>query len=197
MQQENFSPQDSLRVIQSMLEKSKQDMRGNDVYFLMWGWLSFIAIIGQFILKVMIGFQYHYLIWLITIVGMALSVIYTIRQKKQRKVSSYIGESMGYLWTGIGISFSVLSIIISTSIGWLHAWPFFILFYGLGTFISGKFIHFKPLVIGGIVCWILSCVAVFVPYDYQLLIAALAILCSYIIPGYLLKSEKITTAYGR
>jgi hypothetical protein len=71
---------------------------------------------------------------------------------------------------------------------WLHAWPFFILFYGMGTFISGKFLQFRPLVIGGIFNWVLALACLFVPYDYQMLLAALAILTSYIIPGHLLNN---------
>jgi hypothetical protein len=91
---------------------------------------------------------------------------------------------------GIGISFSVLTFIISASVGWMQAWPFFILFYGMGTFISGKFLKFKPLIIGGIFNWVLACICVLLPYDYQLLVAAAAILTSYIIPGHIIQSNQ-------
>jgi len=97
---------------------------------------------------------------------------------------------MSYVWTGIGISFFVLSFIITNAEGgWINAWPFFILFYGLGTFISGRILKFSPLVIGGIFNWILAIVCTYIDFDYQLLVAAAAILTSYIIPGYLLRSN--------
>ena len=72
-------------------------------------------------------------------------------------------------------------------IGWQYCFPFFILFYGLGTFISGKLIRFTPLIIGGIINWILAAVSVHFPYDDQMLFAAGALLTSYIIPGHLLR----------
>ena len=98
---------------------------------------------------------------------------------------------MSYLWTGVGISFFILSIIVSnTEQGWAMSYPFFIMFYGLGTFVSGKILQFRPLVIGGIFNWALAIACIFVPFDYQLLVAAAAILTSYIIPGYLLGSSK-------
>jgi hypothetical protein len=127
--------------------------------------------------------------------GVFPAVIVTIvysRKRENKAVTTYIGESMGYLWTGIGISFFVLSFIISNmrEDGWYYGYPFFILFYGLGTFVSGKILQFRPLVIGGIFNWLLACVCVFVPYDYQLLIAAAAILTSYIIPGHLIANHK-------
>jgi hypothetical protein len=45
-------------------------------------------------------------------------------------------------------------------------------------------------VIGGIFNWILAIASIFVHFDYQLLLAAAAILTSYIIPGHLLGTKK-------
>jgi len=39
MQEENLSPEQSLKLIQSMINKTKQDMSDNGIYFLVWGWL--------------------------------------------------------------------------------------------------------------------------------------------------------------
>lgn len=66
----------------------------------------------------------------------------------------------------------------------------FILLYGLGTFVSGRLLQFKPLVVGGIINWIPVCAAVFFSFDYQMLFAAAAISSSYLLPGYLLKPQK-------
>ncbi|HEX2607294.1 MAG TPA: hypothetical protein VHK91_07945 [Flavisolibacter sp.] len=185
--EDNFSPQQSLELIRSMIDKTKANLSENRIYFLLWGWISFMAIIGQFVLKVLVHYPHHYLVWLITIPASVWTMIYTARHRNDKTVKTYIGESMSYLWTGIGISFFILSVIITrTTGGWMNAWPFFILFYGLGTFISGKFLKFNPLIIGGVISWILAVVSVYVSFDYQLLLAAGAILISYIIPGHLL-----------
>ncbi len=194
--EENFSPRQSIELIQNMISKAKNDISENRFYFLLWGWISFIAVLGQYILKTVFQYPHHYLVWLCTIPAAIITIIKSNKQKHPQ-VRTYVADSMSSLWTGVGISFFILSIIISTSVGWLKAWPFFILFYGLGTFISGKLIRFTPLVVGGIICWLLSALSVFLAYDYQLLIAALAILCSYIIPGYLLGRDKTSIDYGR
>ncbi|MDQ6609832.1 MAG: hypothetical protein M3Y85_08430 [Bacteroidota bacterium] len=188
--EEDFSPQQSLQLIESMIKKVRSDISYNRFYFLFWGWYSFLAILGQFFLKVIIGYQHHYLVWLGVIPATIITIIRSNRGHRNT-YSTYVGDSMKYLWTGIGISFFVLSFIISTSSGgWLIAYPFFILFYGLGTFVSGMFLKFKPLVIGGIFNWALACVCPLLPYDYQLLVAAAAILTSYIIPGYIIQNVK-------
>lgn len=189
--EENFTPQQSLQLIQSMIGKAKARLSANSIYFLLWGWVTFAAIIGQFLLKVVFQYKHHYLVWFITIPTAILSIVYTGRTHTRRPVKTYVGESMGYVWTGIGISFCVLSVIITNSDGgWAKAWPFFILFYGLGTFISGKILEFTPLVVGGILNWVLAITCLYVEFDYQLLVAAAAILTSYIIPGHMLRLNK-------
>ena len=189
MQQEDFSPQESLKLIQGMLEKTRRDFSRDDVYFLIWGWITLIACTGQFILKNIVNYPGHYQIWWLVLVGIALTIYYSIKEQKTSKVKTYISESMKYLWIGMGISYFVLSMILSKT-GWGNTvFPFYILLYGLGTFVSGCFIQFRPLVIGGCCAWALAITSVFVGYDYQILIAAAAILVSYIIPAYMLRSK--------
>ena len=191
MPSENFSPEASLQLIQTMINKTRQDISAQSKYILLWGWFTFAGCIGQFILKVVVEYERHYLVWLITIPAVIATVIYTSRNRRVPAVRTYVGESMSYLWTGVGISFFILSFIVTNSKGgWVNAWPLFILFYGLGTFVSGRILKFPPLVIGGIFNWALAIVSIFVHFDYQLLLAAGAILTSYIIPGHLLGTQK-------
>jgi hypothetical protein len=189
MNNENFSPQDSLLLIRSMINKTKQGMSDNSIYFLIWGWITFIACTGQFVLKHIYNYEKHYRVWLLVIIGMTFTIYQSTKARKKQKVKTYISDSMKYLWMGMGISYFVLSMILS-KIGWdSPVFPFFILLYGLGTFISGNFLQFKPLIIGGTIAWILAIGAVYVSYDYQMLFGAAAILISYIIPAYMLRAK--------
>jgi hypothetical protein len=189
MGNENFSPEQSLQVIQSMIGKTKQDMSDNSIYFLVWGWITFMACAGQFILKHIVNYEKHYMVWLLIIIGIVFSIYKSIKEEKNRRVRTYIDDSLRYLWIGMGACYFVLSMILS-KIGWgSSVFPFFIMLYGLGTFVSGSIIKFRPLVIGGILAWALAIGAVYVDYDYQILFAAAAILVSYIIPAYLLRAR--------
>ena len=186
--EEDFSPQQSIHLIQSMIDKAKTNISENRFYFLVWGWYAFIAMLVQFFLKVTVHYQHHYLVWLGTIPVMIITLVHTARRNKKLSARTYIGESMSYLWTGVGVSFFILCVIITSSkTGWLYSYPFFIMLYGLGTFVSGRILKFTPLVIGGIFNWLLAVVCASLPFDYQLLCGATAILTSYIIPGHLIK----------
>jgi len=157
MQQENFSPEQSLQLIQSMISKTKQDMSDNSIYFLIWGWITFFACTGQFVLKNIMKYEQHYQVWWLVVVGIVFSVWYGIKQDKTKKAKTYIGDSMKYLWTGMGISYFVLSMILS-KVGWdSSVFPFFIMMYGLGTFVSGSILHFRPLIIGVLITLFFFC----------------------------------------
>lgn len=185
---ENFSPEDSLRLIQAMIDKTRTNLADNSFYFLLWGWLVLIACLLQFTLLKFFHSPYHYYAWALMWVGIIV-MIFTIRKEKMtRRVKTYIGDSMIRLWTGIGISFLIVGWICAFS-GWINAFPLYILLYATGSFLSGSFMKFRPLITGGVICWALALVAALVPYEWQILVTALAVILSYIIPGYLLKKE--------
>ena len=186
----NFSPEDSLRLIQTMIDKTRQDISAQSPYILLWGWFTFAGCIGQFLLKVLLRYEHHYFIWFITIPCIIISFYLSSRNKKRSKAKTYVNESMTYLWTGIGISIFVLSLLFVV-VGYQYCFPFFILFYGLGSFVSGKILHFMPLTAGGIVSWCLSAVSIWFDFDYQTLFAAASVLFGYIIPGYLIARTQI------
>jgi hypothetical protein len=188
MSEENFSPEDSLALIQGMIDKTKENISEKSIFFLIWGWLTFIACLGQFILKHIVNYEKHYQVWWLMMVGFVLSIYYGAKQGKKRRVKTYVQEGMDYLWTGMAITFFILAVILS-SMGWGNTvFPFYTMLYGLGTFVSGSFLKFKPMIVGGIIAWVLAIAGTFLSYDYQILAGAAAILFSYIIPGHLLNA---------
>lgn len=187
MTKENFTPEQSLQLIQTMISKTKQNMSDNSIYFLVWGWLTFIACTGQFVLKNIFQYEKHYMVWTVIIIGVAFSIYQGRKEDTSIKAKTYVDENMKHLWAGMAISFFVLGMIL-TRLGWgTVIFPFFIMLYGLGTFVSGNFIQFRPLIIGGIIAWALAIGSTFVNYDYQMLFGAGAILISYIIPAHMLR----------
>ncbi len=189
MENENFSPQQSIELIRSMISKTREDISEDSNHFLLWGWITFIACTGQFILKHVFQYEKHYLVWLLIIPGIILAFWIGSREKKKQKVTTYISESMKFLWMGMGISFFVLSAIFG-KMGWdNNIFPFFMLLYGLGTFVSGKFLQFPPMVYGAVMAWVLAVVSTYFDYDYQMLFGAAAIFFSYIIPAYMLRRK--------
>jgi hypothetical protein len=192
--EKEFSPQESLQLIQTMINKTKDSVADDSFYFLLWGWMTFVCCITQFTLKVYFDYPNHYFVWwLMMPVGGVTSGIYGARQSKSKKVKSFVDESLDFVWIALGFAFIVLIVINVRTLGWEHAFTYYILLYGIGTFISGKLLRFRPLVIGGLINFVLSAISVSYSFDYQILIGGLAILTSYIIPGHLLRLRYLKT----
>jgi hypothetical protein len=111
-----------------------------------------------------------------------------MKEKKQEKIKTFIGEANKQVWMALGFSYLILGFIFS-KIGWQYSFPFYILLYGIGTYISGSLLKFKPLKIGGIFCLFLAALTPYLEYSLQILLMAFAILISYIIPGHLLRNQ--------
>jgi hypothetical protein len=71
-------------------------------------------------------------------------------------------------------------------------YPVTLILYGMPTFISGYIIRFKPLMAGGIGCWVLAIVCSMTPVEYQILFLTAAVLLAWIIPGYLMRQKHQT-----
>lgn len=182
----DFDPEESLAIIRTMIEATKASIKDSSHYFLLWGWATMIGCIIQYVLLNIVHYKHHYYAWFITLVALVIHFVFIIRDSKTESVKTYISQANSYLWMAIGFSFMVLAFIFSR-IGWQYSFPFYILFYGLGTSVSGALLQFKPMVLGGASCFVFAAVAAYIPYDLQILLTAFAILVSYIIPGYLLR----------
>jgi hypothetical protein len=185
--EKDLSPHESLSIIQSMIDKTKYTLSDSSHYFLMWGYAVLTGCVLQYSL-LSAGYEKHSLAWLIMLAALVLHFVFVFRDSKKEKATTYIGDANGYLWMGIGISFSVM-VFLFARIGFEYCFPFYILFYALGTFVSGNLIQFKPLIVGGAISFVLAIAASFVKYEYQILLTAASIFISYIIPGHLLRSQ--------
>lgn len=184
-----LTEQESLLLIGQMIQNAKQTVQENGVIYLIWGWLVFVASLSQYILLTVVKSEYNYLPWpILMISGAIISIIYGNRDNKKEKVKTHIGNFMKYLWIAFGVALAFVLVYMS-KIGIQAGYPLILVVYGIGTFVSGGALNFRPLIIGGICCWILAVISVFVRFEYQLLLLSLAILVSYIVPGHLLNSR--------
>jgi hypothetical protein len=183
----NLSAQESLKLIEQMINTAKNRFSNNSFLYLLWGWVIFICSMGHFILLTTKLIQRPEKIWLLIAVAIITQIIYAIKYQKKEQITSYADEILSYVWTCFGIAITVLSIIAIKNNNWIIFYPTILMLYGIPTFLSGAIMKFLPLKIGGIVCWILAIVALFVKPIYLLLLVGIAVLTAWIIPGYLLK----------
>lgn len=186
MEDKQLSPEQSIQLIQSMIQKTKQNLFNSSRYFLLWGYTTFICFLTQYLLITVLNYPQHYIVWMAIIVAAAISIFWSINDSKSYVTKTYVDDMIGIFWMGLGLLFFALVAVFSIK-GWGSGYPVFILLYGFGTFTTGRMIQFKPLIWGGLLNFPIAIATSLVSYQQQLLLAALAILLSYIVPGHLLK----------
>jgi hypothetical protein len=183
-----MNTQENLKLIEQMLMTAKKEVNDNGFFFLLWGWLVFIASTGCFILDFVFHSPYAAWIWILMPVGSVISIIAARRMQKQEKVRTWADEIMKYIWTGFGATLLIALLLPAAGQG-SSTYAMIIAVYGIGLYITGGLLRFRPLIAGGIICWVLAIVAIFVGPKYQLPLLSLSVLLGYIIPGYILRSQ--------
>jgi hypothetical protein len=185
---ETFSPEDSLRVIQTMIDKTRTSVADNSFYFLLWGWLVLIGALTQYTLFAIVKTPLHPVAWNVMFIGFIVSAIHGAK-KKGSSVRTYVSEGLANIWLCIGITQGLVVFAFFRFGGWEYCYTAFILLYSIGCFLTGRLLQFGPLVWGAIACWALAILTTYVSVETKMLVMAAAILVSYIIPGHLLRRE--------
>jgi hypothetical protein len=182
-----LSEVESIRIIHQMIDATKSTLLQDGFLYLFWGWTIFLCSMGEYLLM-FTNFRHPYITWVLMPAAGIKYVLYLKQRKDSRRVKSYIDVFMSYLWLGFVIA--VLIILLAFPIlGYKNVLPLTILFYGIGTFASGGALQFKILIFGGLANFPLAIVGLFASFQNQLFILAIAVVCSFIIPGYALKAN--------
>jgi hypothetical protein len=186
-----FNEKQALQVIEEMISKTKNEIKDNSFYFLLWGWLVFIAALSEYYLLNFTDFEIHGLLWLILMpLGGVISMIGGMRsRKKDVQVKTYVGENFRVTGRAFGLSLLVICLCMTTQDHFGVFYPTMMVLYGWWLYVSGGMLKFAPLQYGALLDWALAVIGFIVWKDTSshLLLMAVAVLGGYIIPGYLLK----------
>jgi FtsH-binding integral membrane protein len=137
-----------------------------------------------------IQFEKHYLVWTVTWAATIFQIFFLRRKRRKQAVRTYTDDIIKYVW----LTFIIIMFLAAVLIGAIQGWeyyklidPLFLVIYGMPTFLSGIILRFKPLMWGGIGCWVLSVLTTVIPVEFHLLLVSAAMVIAWIIPGYLLR----------
>lgn len=193
MGKEELSHEESLTVIQNMIDMAKNKINETGFHFMLWGMLVILASLTQYLMITYDRVEHSNWVWLImSAIGVPIALIYEYKRKKVVQTTTKFDRIYGFLWLGFGITLAV-TIFVSISFQ-VNPIAFILSLVGLATFVSGAIYRFKPLVAGAIIFWFAAILCTQFERLDQLLINAAAIFAGYIIPGILLwakaKKEK-------
>lgn len=184
-----MNEKEALQIIESMISSTKQEVRDNGFFYILWGWLVFISALTDYTMLTMFRHPQHALVWGILMpLGGVISIIASRKQAKQQRVKTYIDQSIKHLTIAFSVSLAIVCFIMPmTTQNWRAFYPTIMVLYAFGVYMFGGILQYKPLTYGAFACWALATLAFFVGYKWQLLLIALAVVCCFIIPGHMLK----------
>lgn len=212
-----LSEQESLRLITSMIQKAKGGYHEKGTSAILWG--SVVAFSGlvsfaEEKLHFYIGFD----IWVLTFAAIIPQIIISVKESRERRAISRDESFMSAVWSTFGISVMALvfynnvmpsaseHILKDAGVEWLekdmqtgtikHLTPYvvgqaslYLILYAIPTLVTGIARKFKPMLWGGILCYVLFVISCFTPAVYDLLLLAMAGIFNWLIPGLILRKR--------
>jgi hypothetical protein len=200
-EEKQITEHESLLIIRQMINTAKTEQKDNGMGWIVWGWMLFLASV---LTVLNMRFKWSgetFLFWnvfaIITLVYFLYEIVSFFFFKKTERVKTYTADLFKRL--NIGFFISLMFIIVSINVGarimdniavvnigfslLINLYAFWILIYGSA-------LNFRPSVIGAYVSWVIGFVALFTnDYEKVMLLHAAAVLCGYIIPGYIANRE--------
>ena len=214
--QNQLSEKESFDIINKMIQKTKTNYHDRGISSLLWGSVVTIASLVTYA-QIQFNFKLGFDIWLLVLAAIIPQIFISIKEKKQIKFKKYDDEAIDAVWIVYALTIFGLvayqnivpnaTLNIIQSDGWvmmkhynngikpdelLKPFPLsftsiFILVYAFPTLITGLIKKFKPMIIGGVISYILFIFSCFTETKYDMLFAALAATVNWLIPGIILR----------
>lgn len=184
-EQKPLTEKESLELIASMISKAKNSYIDSGVGPLYWGVLiTFCSLMSY--AEVTLQFNIGFDIWLLALFALIPQILFGFRSKKQKKFTAHEESIMNYVWSTFAICMFLLSFYNGVAHP-AHSTALYMMVYGIPTFITGGIRKFKPMIIGGLICWICSLTSLYTSFPNSLLLMSVSSTSAWLIPGIILR----------
>lgn len=204
-----LSEKESLDLIAQMINKAKDACHDTGVTAMMWGVVIAVCSLVR-LAELHFHFRLPFDIYLLTLAAVIPQIYFSIKEKRQRKVKTYDDGFIDSLWLAFGVCIFLLVFITSAM---YRQWDpaadrfkeitamsipfklyeynaaFFLLLYGLPTFVTGVSMKFKPMLLGGLCCWACCIISLYTTIKIDLLLTALSAIMAWFIPGIIMEKD--------
>ncbi len=197
MEEKQLSENESLELISKMINKAKQSYKDTGISSMLWGIVISLCSLVRFA-EIEFNFSLPFNIYWLTFVAVVPQILISIRENKGKNYKTYDDTYMLYVWMGFGISIGLL-VFITSVVGseaekssfpfYEYISSFFLLLYGIPTFITGTACKVRPMLWGALLCWICSITTVYTNGKIDLLLTAFAAIFAWLIPGIIMQLD--------
>ncbi|MGZ3844406.1 MAG: hypothetical protein ACXVBH_00020 [Flavisolibacter sp.] len=193
MEERELSQQESLLLIEQMIQAAKKEQKDDGTSWIVWGWMLFAAS-GLTIANLHFQWYNTYFFWdLFGLAAVAIFIYKTIKVfflKKPTKVRTYTKELFDRVNAGFFISLMLIIVAMNAGLDPSKSFALLISLYAFWILIYGSALNFKPSIIGAYITWVFAIVALFVKtFELVMVMHASGVLFGYIIPGHIAYKE--------
>lgn len=170
---------------------SRREVTGENL-FLAWGYPTVVVLIVEFAVQLLWNADWTQWIWVgIPLIGAPLMVNFLNKDYERTRRRTLDENVILMMWIFIG--FAVCIGGVAMGFAGIFRQSFFSLLgllCGMGCFMTGIILHFRPKIVCGIIASLCSVVPLFMQgalWPWQLLTTAVVVTVSLIIPGHLFK----------
>jgi hypothetical protein len=186
MNKTNLTAEQSLLLISKTIEETKERFKENGHIFIFWGTLTIIVFASQLILSLLEFYKItRYPVLLFPIVGGTYMFYIWIKEKKQNKPKTIIGNILGNLGWIFGMNCMIMGFFFWNQLGNALA-PVFLILFALFISTCGLTIKFRALTIGGLLLNLIGLGSFLLDSNYHGYSMMAGAVVGLIIPGILL-----------
>ena len=196
--EKQMTPEESLNLIGEVISNTRNNLRTDSFFFLLWGWFIIVAsLLEAFILwnagrmndwknvGLLSGLTWCGLVFM----ALIIQFFYIKKHYVKRGYKNFFEKVISYLWIISG--FIIFLIVYLTAVRHESPEPYILATVSIPTVITGVMSRFRPLIIGGLLFIIFAAIVVNVQTEWlRSMVSAVALICGYLIPGYLLRKQK-------
>jgi hypothetical protein len=195
---EPFDEAQSLRVIREMIKVAQNKMRDDGILLIVWGYAASLPSLIKYLKEILflpnrVMFLLKFVDPVLPLLALAFTIYYILRERK--KVTTYIGASLRYVWISL-IGCMILTNLIlhnvTHEVDFTLQHPLFMVLTAFAILVTGVILRYKLIILGGIVFGILAYFASFLLLHDQLFLDGIGWFLALAIPGHILyfKREK-------
>lgn len=192
MSETKLTENESLKLIAEMIGKAKGSYHSKGTSAIMWGIVVFFCSLFDFF-RMQFQFDIGFDIWWLMFVALIPQFYMLIKYGQKKNFVSYEEKTMRFVWWAFGASVLML-MFFNNYYRPSHSESLFLMLFGMPTFITGGMFRFRPMIIGGMICWVLFMISLYTELKINLLLMALAALSAWLIPGIILRKKCIREA---
>lgn len=207
--EKQMSEKESLDLITMMINKAKDTCHDTGIAAIMWGAVIAICSLVR-LAEIHFSFELPFDIYWLTFVAVIPQIYFSIKEKKARKVKAYGDVFFDNMWMAFGICIFLMIYITSSIYSELrpmaeeykqltgrsapfrfyeYSSAFFLLLYGLPTFVTGISMKFRPMLLGGLLCWICCIITIYTSIKIDLILIAVSSVFAWLIPGIIMEKD--------